>query len=432
MDAHAAVLRAVTLDGARLNIGDSLFDLHTHTKIYAVALGKAAGRMAIALDEIIGDKLAGGVISTLAGEAHLSAKWRVFVGGHPAPNRASLEAAYAACSMLRQADEASALVIFLVSGGGSALMEWPCDERITLDDLIAANRALVACGAGIAEINGVRRALSAVKGGGLSACAPRAAQVTLIISDTNEGDETNVASGPTIPPREDSSDARDVIARFNLAPRLPASILRVVEESSSKEKIFPTHHRHFTLLSNKDAVSSATEAARARGYAVETARDINEQPIDEGCALLLARLLEMRRKAEGSKPTCLISGGEFACPARGRGTGGRNSETVLRLAIEMDKSRRTTDEQTESLVALSAGTDGIDGNSPAAGAIADTLSLARARFLNLDARDFLARSDSYSFFAALEDSVMTGATGTNVRDVRILLATETQRHRELK
>ena len=424
MDARLAVLRSVHITGTRLEIVDSLFDLSApRTIIYSIALGKAAAAMAKALDEILGDKLAGGVISTQNYNVQLSSVWRKFAGGHPAPNDASLEAARASIELLKRADEEHALVIFLVSGGGSAMMEWPRDERVTLDDLIETNRTLVSCGASIAEINSVRRSLSAVKGGGLSRRAPHAAQVTLIISDTNRGDEGNVASGPTIEPsNEKAIHARDVIARYNLASRLPASVLRAVEEvaSPTQSENFPAHNPFYVLLDNANALTSAAEAASARGYRVEIAEDINEQSIDEGCRMLLARLLEFRRACR--EPVCLISGGEFACPVRGRGIGGRNSETVLRLAMEMDRLRQTTSEQTAPLVALSAGTDGIDGNSAAAGAIADALTLARSRFLNLDARLFLDRSDSYTFFDAIGDSIMTGATGTNVRDVRILLA----------
>lgn len=418
------------LDGSRLEIFDSQFDLSAQSKIYSVALGKAAGAMAVALDETLGGALAGGVISTSTSDLQLSARWRAFAGGHPMPNTASFDAARGAFELLRRADRESAIVIFLVSGGGSAQMEWPRDERVALDDLVEANRALVSCGAKIAEINAVRRRISAVKAGALSVIAPRAAQVTLIVSDTNKGDEANVASGPTIPMLNDAIDADEIIARYDLTARLPLSVRRAIEEASKERSVAPAHHRHYVLLDNEHAVSSAVEAARARGYTIETALDVNEQSIDEGCAMLLARLLELRRVTREGKPVCLISGGEFACPVRGSGVGGRNSETVLRLAVEMDKLRGTTNDNSRSLVAFSAGTDGIDGNSPAAGAMADSLTLARARFLNLDARKFLDGSDAYNFFAAIGDTIMTGATGTNVRDVRILLATETQRHRE--
>jgi glycerate 2-kinase len=424
MDARKAVLRSIRIMGTRLEIVDSLFDLSApRTIIYSIALGKAAAPMAKALDEILGERLAGGVISTQNYNVPLSSVWRKFAGGHPAPNQASFEAARASFELLKQADEERALVIFLISGGGSAMLEWPQDERVALDDLIEANRALVSCGASIAEINSVRRSLSAVKGGGLSCRAPRATQVTLIISDTNRGDEENVASGPTIEPsNEKAIHARDVIARYDIASRLPTSVIRAVEEvaSSAQSDNFSVQNPFYVLLDNTNALTSAAEAALTRGYRVEIVEDINEQPIDEGCRILLARLLNFRRACR--EPVCLISGGELACPVRGKGIGGRNSETILRLAMEMDRLRQTTGEQHAPLVALSAGTDGIDGNSPAAGAIADTLTLARARFLKLDSQRFLNRSDSYTFFNAIGDSIMTGATGTNVRDVRILLA----------
>ncbi|MCA1555781.1 MAG: glycerate-2-kinase family protein, partial [Acidobacteria bacterium] len=198
LDARLAVRRALDFTGKRLTIVNTKFDLNTQPRaIYSIAIGKAAGQMASALDEVLGDALAGGVVSAPPLSVSLSKRWQVFGGGHPLPNEASLEAARDAFVLLQQADAERALVIFLISGGGSAMIEWPRDEVITLAELQEANRALVSCGAGINEVNAVRRAFSSVKGGGLSARAGRAAQVSLIISDTKRDEPFNVASGPT-------------------------------------------------------------------------------------------------------------------------------------------------------------------------------------------------------------------------------------------
>ena len=202
-DARRAVLGAVEVRGARLRVCDAEFDLGAR-KVYSVAAGKAAAAMANALDERLGRRLVRGVLSASPSDSPLSGRWSVFAGGHPLPDGASVEAARAAFGLLREADDPSALVVFLVSGGGSAMIEWPRDPRLTLGDLREANRVLVSCGAGIDEVNAVRRALSAVKGGGLAARAPRAAQVTLVISDVAAGREYDVASGPTLAPHGDA------------------------------------------------------------------------------------------------------------------------------------------------------------------------------------------------------------------------------------
>ena len=227
-DAGRAVRRAVRLDGARLKILDDEFDLAGPTHVYSVAVGKAARPMAAALDEVLGGRLVRGVVSAPAAGATLSGRWEVYAGGHPLPNAASLDAARAAFDLLREANREDALVVFLVSGGGSAMIESPRASGVTLEDLREANRALVACGARVAEVNAVRRTLSAVKGGGLSRRAPAAAQVTLIVSDVNAGRESDVASGPTYPAPDDARSAAHVVEKYGLSPQLPAPVLRLL------------------------------------------------------------------------------------------------------------------------------------------------------------------------------------------------------------
>ena len=426
-DARRAVLGAVEFDGDSLRVGGERFDLRGRApKIYSVALGKAAAAMASALDERLGGVLAGGVLSAQPSSLSPSGRWRVFEGGHPLPNQASLDAARAAFDLLREADDPSALVIFLVSGGGSAMLELPRDLRLTLDELREANRSLVSCGAGIAEVNAVRRALSAVKGGGLAACAPRAAQATLVVSDVGAGRAFDIASGPTLRPAEDQPPVKEIIAGYGLASRLPPAVLRALEEYGARPAPHapPEARRSFqVLLDNESACDAAAGAARARGFAVEFARELVEQPVGEGAAALVSRLVGLRRNG-GGRIVCLISGGEFSCPVRGGGIGGRNSETALRIAFEFEKLTRSSPAggRPRHAVALCAGTDGIDGNSPAAGALSDETTIARARARGLDARKFLDESDAYTLFEQLGDAIITGATGTNVRDLRILLA----------
>jgi glycerate 2-kinase len=369
--------------------------------------------MAIGLDEALGDKLVAGVIS--APQLFARQRWQSFVGGHPLPNEASLEAARAAFQLLDRANSEQALVVFLISGGGSAMCEWPISDEISLADLRRANQLLVSCGASIAEVNSVRRAFSAVKGGALARRASRSQILTLIVSDTNRGDEASVASGPSLPTSSRDPNALDVVERYRLDPLLPTSIMNAVRRAKLSHSE-PTGS-HVVLLDNWTAIEAARDKALQLGFTCATAGEICELPIAEGCELLLSKLLSQ----ETGKGFCLISGGEFSCPVRGGGRGGRNLETVLRCAIALDKRRP---QHRRHSVILSAGTDGIDGNSPAAGAIADETTIERARNLGLDEADFLARSDSYSFFEQLGDLVVTGPTGTNVRDLRILLSSD--------
>jgi glycerate 2-kinase len=423
VDARRAVLDGVGLDGPTLRVGVESFELSKSApKVYSVALGKAAAAMAAALDERLGRALAGGVLSAPPSGFRLSERWRVYAGGHPLPNAESLEAARAAFELLRTADDAKALVVFLVSGGGSAMLELPRDERLTLADLREANRVLVSCGAPIDEVNAVRRALSAVKGGGLAAHAPGAAQSTLVISDVATGRAFDVASGPTLAAPPDSADVTKIIERYGLTSKLPAPVLRSIEETAahSYAQLPLAARRTFqVLLDNESMCGAAVRAARARGFAVEYARDLVEQHVEEGAAELVSRLLTLRAR-EGGRGVCLISGGEFSCPVRGGGTGGRNSETALRVAFELVQV--SAGSYPRHAVALCAGTDGIDGNSPAAGAPADETTITRAHAQGLDARKFLDESDAYTLFDRLGDAIVTGPTGTNVRDVRILLA----------
>ena len=441
VDAGEAVRRAVQLEGSHLKIVNTTFNLKARPAgIYAVAIGKAARPSASALTEILGERLTAGVITAPSAgnlktgsapaiepaQANIpfSDCWEVFAGGHPLPNRQSLDAARAVFDILRRADDERALVIFLISGGGSAMLEWPRDERTTLEELQQLNDALIYCGASIAEINAVRRAASAVKGGRLALRAPRCDQVSLIVSDTGRGEEATVASGPTFDPPKDAPDAASVIARYKLEARLPESILRAIKQPDVVRASHSRHTRreHYVLLDNESALVAAAEAARVRGFVVEIARDVIEQPIAEGCSSLLSRLFDLRRRRGGEESgVCLISGGEFACPVRGRGMGGRNAESALRWAIEL-AARGVEESSLSHTVALSAGTDGVDGNSPAAGALADETTLERARHLHLDAQGFLDESDAYSFFQAMGDSIITGPTGTNVRDLRIMLS----------
>ena len=411
---------------SQLRIGEISCDVNQQ-KVYAIAIGKAANGLAAALDRKLGDTLAGGVIARpqIAGSNDLRfPRWRTFAGGHPLPNQESLAAAQAAFALLQQANRERALVIFLISGGGSAALEWPANDRITLEDLREANRVLISCGATIAEVNAVRRCFSAVKGGKLSLIAPLAQQATLIVSDVNREDESNVASGPSLPVPPHALDANDVVEHYALRSSLPASLIQTLRDGhvASLATAQLAARQSFVLVDNLRVMEFLADSL-GKQFPVVFATEINEQPIVTGCELLIACSEQLRQQSFSTgTPLGLISGGEFSCPVRGRGIGGRNLETVLRFAVALDQRQGLHDATASHVVLLSAGTDGIDGNSPAAGAIVDETTIARGRALDLDAETYLNNSDAFSYFKALDDAIETGPSGTNVRDLRILLA----------
>ena len=423
VDPAAAVRSAVRLDNSRLTIAETTIEL-SGRNIYSIAFGKAAFAMASALELVLGDRLTAGIIATGASKTTRASeraaqisnlRHRIFYCGHPEPNEESLKAAQASFDLLKIANDERALIVFSISGGGSAMIEWPISEEITLADLRRANALLIKSGASIGEINAVRRSFSAVKGGRLAAHAPDCDQMTLIVSDVPDGEERSVASGPSLSPRENAPDPLAIIERYGLRTELPQTILQAVENKRTRTDALSKYH---VLLRNRDALNAAATSAGQRGFSSSIATSISDGPIEEGIRKL-SKELSALRSANRDGGVCLVSGGEFACPVRGSGIGGRNLESALRLAIEYEEHRNAN--ELEQFVALCAGTDGIDGNSPAAGAIVDSTTIERARAIGLDPQDFLNRSDAYSFFVALGDVIATGPTGTNVRDIRILL-----------
>ena len=412
VDARAATRKVLSLNSSLLLVANTEVEI-ANRPVYVVGIGKAAPSMAHGVNDVLGKTIEHAVISGPASNESLPPAYQVFAGGHPLPNQQSLDAATAAFELLDRASREQAFVIFLISGGGSAMMEWPVSEDITLSDLQETNRELVTCGATISEINAVRRSISAVKGGRLALRAPDAKIVTLLVSDTNRGDESSVASGPTVPASKQSPLAQEVVEKYGLASTLPATVLTAIRHSSSE----PNNDRDtamYVLLDNRGAMDAAAEKAAALGFSTAIADDINEQPVEDGSGFMLTRA-----KNTATLPICLISGGEFSCRVRGDGRGGRNLETVLRCAIKIDEepSSRPT-------VILSAGTDGIDGSSFAAGAIADELTIRRGWEVGMNAHDYLQQSNSHAYFEALEDLIVTGPTGTNVRDLRLVLRSE--------
>lgn len=417
LNAKDAIKRVVKVENDQLLIADDSFQVNKSFSIYVVAIGKAAYQMASGFDEIAGEFIKGGVVSGVFSENNLVAKWQVFAGGHPLPNEESFASAKAAFQLLEKADSENALVVFLISGGGSAMMDLPRSEEINLEDLQEFNQLLVTSGATIAEINSIRRTISQVKGGGLAIAAPNAKQISLIISDTADGDISSVASGPSLLPAEDVPNAFSVIEKYDLKTRFPQSIKNLLENYQAENFTNEIESKTHLLLDNKYALQQVAEIVEKLGFVVKVENESQEVFITDGCEQLIEKFIEFKEENLTNRPICYISGGEFGCKVVGNGVGGRNSETVLRLSLLAQERLPFSD-----YAILSGGTDGIDGNSLAAGAVADETTLERAESKEMNPQEYLENSDSFSFFNDLGNAIIVGATGTNVRDIRIFLA----------
>ncbi len=405
--------RHVNCDRGVLRVREDLFDLHSYSRVLAISLGKAANAMVEALAEQVGSSLEGIVASSVEPASQLRG-FRYFCGGHPTPNEESIRAA-AAMRKTLEAQPASALVIFLISGGGSSILEKPIDDEITLPDLIATYQALVHSGAPIAEINAVRKHLSAVKGGRLAQAAFPAQQVSILVSDVPEHAPDALASGPTMPDSSTVEDCYKLAEKYDLLGQFPAStrelfVRHALEETPKSDDPIFHRSRWWTVLSNQTAIEQASGAAERAGFLVQVDNSCDDWDYSRAADYLLDRVRELRKQFS---PACLISGGEVTVKVTNAGTGGRNQQFALACAEKIAG---------ENITALSAGTDGIDGNSPAAGAIVDGSTVARARERGLDPHAVLEKFDAYPFFKALGDAIETGPTGNNLRDLRILLA----------
>lgn len=407
----------LTLAGSILTLDDAAIDLSAFSSVYVVAIGKAAHAMVGGLRALLPNSLLfKGVVAAPTNPAAPISGLDYFAAGHPSPNADSWRAAEAILSLLRNADERS-LALFLLSGGGSALTELPIVPGMRLEDLQAVNHALVTCGAPIEAMNTVRRHLSAVKGGRLALAAGPATKVTLAVTDVPAGKEHALASGPTVPDPSSIADTISIIDQYGLRGKFPDVVVRWLDAGKMPETPKPGdpafRNAHFQLLRGMhDLFHCAHHASEARGYATCCDNFTDDWPVEKAADALLKKLEEWKAENPGER-VALIADGELSSPVTGNGVGGRNSAFVL-SCVEKIAGRKIT--------VLSAGTDGMDGNSPAAGAVADGETLGRAKALGLNPAAAFRQSDAYTFFEKLGDAVLTGPTGNNLRDLRILLA----------
>lgn len=408
-----AFTRRIECDHGVLRICDDLYDLHSYNRVFVVSIGKAGHTMVQALEARTGSQLEGIVVCPDVAQT-LVRGFRYFLGGHPTPNTESVRAAEAILKSL-SAQNASSLVIYLLSGGGSSMAEKPIDDEISLEELVATYRALVHSGAPIAEINAIRKHLSAIKGGRMAQAAYPARQVSILVSDVPDATPDALASGPTMPDSTTIEDCQRIVAKYRMLDALPSSVSELfrrhaIDETPKSDDPAFVHSRWWPVLSNKVAVEEAGVAATAHGFAVEIDNSCDDWDYERAADYLLDRLRALRKSVSR---VCLISGGEVTVKVSNGGTGGRNQQFALACAQRIAG---------EDIAVLSAGTDGVDGNSEAAGAVVDGSTIGRAKARGLSGEDSLSKFDAYPLMDALGDAVVTGPTGNNLRDLRILLA----------
>ena len=394
-----------------LKLDDKVFDLTDYENIYVVGFGKASVGMAQAVcDSAI---IKSGIVITNDSDNNVkNDNITTFAGGHPIPNNNSVIGAEKIVEMIKECNE-NDLLIVLISGGGSALLSMP---RIGLEELQITTDLLLKSGADINEINTVRKHLSFVKGGQLASFA-KCTVVSLIISDIIGDPIDFIASGPTYPDFTTFSDATNIIRKYDLWDKLPVSARKIIEDgvngvisdtpkkdSSVFENIF-----NFIVANNKLACIAAEEKAEDLGYKTMLLTTSLDGEAKEVGKYLVGKAKNYHTYA---KKSVFISGGETTVTIKGDGRGGRNQEMVLSSVEDINES---------DIVFVSFATDGIDGMSDAAGAIADPFTYKKSLEKGLDLKKFLDNNDSYEFFRKIDDFLITGATGTNVMDIQIII-----------
>lgn len=427
-DIDQAFHRLLRLEGKTLHVAaggghESIhYDLRRYKRLLVIAFGKAAPSMLDALMRKIPDGI--DVRGLCAGAEEPKLRYRhikTFEGGHPLPNRESLAAGEEALSLLRKAKK-DTLVIYLISGGGSAMLEAPLDESISLVDTAAFHETLVESGATITEVNTVRKFYSAIKAGRMAEAAPNSDQLSLLLADVPMREIEAVASSPTLPNHTTFAECEQILTRYKLMETFPVRVRQFFEKLKSGKLPLPPAANHpvfarsqfRVLLSNRDFIEAAAQTARELGYKVTVDNSCDDWDYQSASQYLMDRFHQLRGQ---SSRVCLLSSGEVTVklPTE-HGCGGRNQQLALACAFDLAQYKG------KPMVALSAGSDGIDGSSHAAGAIVDTTTLERARQQNFDPEAILKEFDACPLFTAIGDCIVTGPTGNNLRDLRVFLS----------
>lgn len=419
-DPFAAVTTAVQRRNNRLHVEQRTYDLSGFDNISIAGCGKAAARMALALETLLGDRLSRGIVIVKYGHQLALEKIQVLEAGHPIPDQSGLDGAHQVIELARSSGERD-LLLLLLSGGGSALLPCPA-EGLTLADKQRTTGILLKSGAAIQEINAVRKHISRIKGGRLAQLAAPSQMISLILSDVVNDSLEAIASGPTVADPSTYGDCLRIIEHYNIRRQIPAAVLELLERGALGEieetpkagdPVFQRVH-NVIVGSNRLALAAARQRAEALGYHASIASnsiDGESRAVAKSYGEHIKQIV--RTKKPLARPVCFISGGETTVTVRGDGLGGRNQEFALAAAIEIDGL--------DDVVVLSADSDGTDGPTDAAGGIVDGATITRAKAKDLDATMFLARNDAYHFLRATGDLFVTGPTLTNVMDLQIAL-----------
>ncbi len=418
-DPERALLRHVRCEDGVLMAGGGKYRLDAIRNILVVGAGKACAPMARALEKLLGKRITESCVVVKDGHTLPLKRVKLWEASHPVPDERGVEGARRIAALATEAGPED-LVICLISGGGSALLPLPV-EGFTLAEKQELTRQMLAAGANIHEMNAVRKHLSRIKGGQLARLAAPAQVLTLILSDVIGDDLSTIGSGPTAPDPTTWADVDAVLARFGL--QLPHPVERV-ETPKPGDPLF-TRVRNVIIGSNALSVDAAAAKAKALGY-----RPLVLSTTIEGETRDVARMhVQIAREAQRAgrpvaPPACILSGGETTVTLRGKGKGGRNQEFALVAAMELVNA--------PGIVALSAGTDGTDGPTDAAGGLADCGTVGRAAGAGRQARTDLDNNDSYGFLDAAGDLLVTGPTRTNVMDIRILMVGAAEKRKREK
>lgn len=419
-DPGEAIYRHVKRVGDKLQVEGKSYDLSEYEKIYVIGGGKAGASMARAIEDLLKDRISTGLINVKSGHVVDLEIIQLNEASHPVPDEGGVRGAQKIVALASQAGERD-LVICLISGGGSALLPLPV-QGITLEEKQAVTRLLLACGATINEMNTLRKHISQIKGGQLARIVMPATLVNLILSDVIGDPLDVIASGPTVPDESTFQDCWHILEKYQLTDRIPGSVLNhiraglagQVEETPKPGDPAFTKTQNLVVGSNILAVKAAAQKAEELGYNTLILSSFVEGETREVAKVHAAIAKEILSSGNPiPRPACIISGGETTVTLKGKGLGGRNQEFVLATALDIAGLKE--------VVVLSIGTDGTDGPTDAAGAIADGLTIQRARDLNLEPFKYLQENDSYHFFQPLQDLIITGPTNTNVMDLRIVL-----------
>jgi glycerate 2-kinase len=425
VDPYTAVTRAVRIENDYFYAAGARYELDAYSRILVVGAGKATARMALAMEDALGERIAEGLIIVKKGHTAELRAVKQIEAGHPLPDEAGVQGTQRILELVQRAD-AKTLVICLLSGGGSSLLVAPL-PGVTLEDKQRTTELLLRAGATIDELNAVRKHLSAVKGGRLAQIAHPATVVTLVLSDVI-GDRIEViASGPTASDTSTFADAATVIEKYGLKTAVPSQVISFLERGKAGQEPETVKSGDVCFLSTRNvivgslaqALAAAREKAASLGWRAEVVTAELQGEAREAARLLARKALQTRDELGPGERHCLLYGGETTVTVKGNGKGGRNQELALAFAVEIAGM--------SGITLLSAGTDGTDGPTDATGAVVDGSVVNRSREFGIHPEVYLGNNDSYTFFERLDSRtdekhhLKTGPTGTNVMDIQIIL-----------